>query len=172
MVTTPAQTAYDDQLRRRMAQAIRRYACWVTYVPDDVDCECCALEDTNREARRAREREHRRLRRSRASPPAFAYTTGLHGVGHPELVVFGEPQEPSRVILTALAHQVMDGADLIPGELVDTREVGGATFMVGTLPNPGRIVTHANWFYERPSFASVTALRLTRQSENLIHCEP
>ena len=75
---TPAGTAYDDQMRRRTADAIRRYGCLVTYVSEDGPCDECRALGSNRAQRRADARAARR-RHGVSTPAAFAYTTGLHG---------------------------------------------------------------------------------------------
>jgi len=52
---------------------------------------------------------------ARARPP-FAYTIGLTGLDHPELVVFGLDPEISRKVLRALARRVLDGSRLDEGD--------------------------------------------------------
>jgi hypothetical protein len=69
--------------------------------------------------------------------------------------------EPSRRLLTDLAHGVLHGRDLTPGELVATEGLGWTELLVEPLPNPGEILFAANEFYGRPSFASVDALQLS-----------
>lgn len=42
------------------------------------------------------------------SPP-FAYTVGLYGFGHPELVIFGLGIDPAHAVLNDLGNRVRDG---------------------------------------------------------------
>lgn len=39
----------------------------------------------------------------------FAYTVGLHGMGHPELLITGLPPQTSARLLNSIAHQMVDG---------------------------------------------------------------
>lgn len=92
--------------------------------------------------------------------PGFAYTVGLFGIGHPELIVFGLGVESAGFVLNGFFDRIRDGMDLIAGELVelpgcDTR------FFVESLPNPGEILYSANRHYQRPAEASVPAYQLT-----------
>ncbi len=88
MQESPALTAYEDQQRRRMTVAIRRYAVWLTYVSDaeDAACSCCEAIPALREEFEAEAKQHGP---HPESPVMFCYTTGLFGVAHPELAVFG-----------------------------------------------------------------------------------
>ncbi len=51
------------------------------------------------------------------SPP-FAYTVGMFGFGHPELLVFGLPIGTAHRTLNELGERVRHGQRLRPGELV------------------------------------------------------
>lgn len=156
---TPGQVAYRDQERRRTTDAIRRWGCLVMYVSDDVDCPCCAATRTTRAERRARNPARRRSTRR---TPAFSYTIGLHGIGHPELLVFGLDPEPARALLTRLTHEVRDhGRDLVPGEVLPVSPEGGRSLLVESLPNPADILVQANAYYRRPDEGSVEALQLS-----------
>lgn len=165
-MSTAAFTAWSDQTHRRMTEAIRRHGCSITYVSDTVGCPCCVIEaaqPTNRAARR----EARR--RGAAPPPGdtrpstvrspFGYTTGLHGMGHPELLVFGLSSGDSSRALNEFAHQIAHGNDLTPGEVLELS--GWTTFLVEQLPNPGEILLAANDYYDRPPGHPVAALQLT-----------
>jgi len=158
-VVTPAEVAYRDQERRRTTEAIRRWGCLVLHVSDDVDCSCCAATGLNRAERRARMRR----RPGGARPqPAFSYTIGLHGIGHPELLVFGLEQAPAQRLLTRLAHDVRDhGRDFVPGEVFTAGPVFDTPLLVESLPNPADILVQANNFYRRPDEGSVEALQLS-----------
>ncbi|NNM47918.1 DUF4262 domain-containing protein [Knoellia koreensis] len=154
-MSTPALTAWHDQNRRRTTEAIRTFGCSNTYVSDDADCPCCALEG-NRAQRRAAGARGRR----KAPKPPFCYTTGLFGVGHPELVVFSLGPDASSALLNSLAHRVLHGHDLTPGDEVPTDEPS-RRILVEELPNPGQIVLAANDYYDRPASHSVPAFQLT-----------
>lgn len=92
--------------------------------------------------------------------PGFAYTVGLFGISHPELIVFGLDPESTGLVLNGLFNRIRDGGDLMPGEVVglpgcETR------FLVESLPNPGEVLHSANRHYQRPPEASVPAYQLT-----------
>ena len=156
-MSTPALTAWQDQNRRAMTDAIRSHGCWNTYVSEDVDCACCAAQG-NRAQRRAAGRRGRR--RHHESGPPFCYTTGLFGVGHPELLVLGLGMDESGRLLNLLVHGVLHGRDLTAGEEL-TPTGWGRSFLVEELPNPGEILYQANAYYDRPAEHSVPALQLT-----------
>jgi len=98
--------------------------------------------------------------RPAAEQPDFAYTIGLFGLGHPELLVFDLDCGESAFILNLLADRIRQGADLVPGEAV---ELPGSThrLVVEWVPNPGQIVLGANQFYARPAKYSVPVYQLT-----------
>jgi hypothetical protein len=91
--------------------------------------------------------------------PPFAYTVGLFGLGHPELVVSGVGPAVARGMLNWAAALVVAGRDLVPGEELST-ETGGRLVVEGC-PNPGEIVFSANRWYRRPDEFSVPAYQLT-----------
>ena len=91
--------------------------------------------------------------------PPFAYTIGLFGLGHPELVVSGVGSSVAHGMLTWVAGLVAAGRDLVPGELLH-REPGGR-LVVEVCPNPGDVVLGANRWYHRPPEHSVPAYQLT-----------
>ena len=91
--------------------------------------------------------------------PAFGYTIGLFGLGHPELVVVGLGAECTSAVLGRVAGLVADGRDLVPGELL-SRPGEDARLVVEELPNPGEVLLGANRFYERPAEYSVPAYQL------------
>lgn len=92
--------------------------------------------------------------------PDFAYTIGMFGLGHPELLVFGLDPGGSCNVLNSLADRIRAGTDLLPREVV---ELAGSShrLIVESVPNPGRIVFAANWFYARPGDYSVPVYQLT-----------
>jgi hypothetical protein len=95
-----------------------------------------------------------------ADEPAFAYTIGLYGLGHPELVLVGLGPDNAHGILGATAGLVAGGRDLVVGELLTLPDWAGR-LVVEELPNPGEVVLAANRFYERPAEYSVPAYQLT-----------
>jgi Domain of unknown function (DUF4262) len=92
--------------------------------------------------------------------PAFGYTIGLFGVGHPELVVVGAEAERADAILERVAGMVVEGRDLVAGELLSGTD-GEGPLVVEECPNPGEVLLGANRFYERPPEYSVPAFQLT-----------
>ena len=54
-----------------------------------------------------------------AKSPSFAYTIGLFGLGHPELIVFGLDSASAGRILNTLGQRVRENRDLRAGEIVD-----------------------------------------------------
>ena len=134
--------AWLDQEDARTAECIRRYGVYLTFVGGgscgNPGCSGGA-EDIG---------------------PAFSYTVGLFGLGHPELVIVGTDADTAGAVLNDLATRVRQGADLVPGQLV-TFEDWPHRIVPEQLPNPGEILFGANRFYARPNWASVPALQLT-----------
>lgn len=157
-MSTPALAAWQDQNRRAMTDAIRSRGCWNTYVSDEVVCACCAAVG-NRAQRRAAGRRGRG-RHGRDSRSPFCYTTGMFGVGHPELLVFGLGMDDAGRLLNTLVHGVLHGSDLTAGEELSPPG-WGRRLLVEQLPNPGQILYQANAYYDRPAGDSVPALQLT-----------
>lgn len=56
--------------------------------------------------------------RPRGIHPPFAYTVGLYGFGHPEVVVFGLCIDTARTVLNDLGERVRRGSSLHPGEVL------------------------------------------------------
>lgn len=132
MTSDPQMVAWLDQEDAHLAQVIRAHRWAVQYVGggDEPD------------------------------EPAFGYTIGLFGLGHPELVIVGVNMEDAHGILGRVAGMVADGRDLVAGELLTFAEWGGR-LVVEELPNPGEVLFGANRFYERPPEYSVPAFQLT-----------
>ena len=131
MTTDPQITAWLDQEDTRTAQTIRAHGWAVQFVG--------AGEEPGE--------------------PPFAYTIGLFGLGHPELVVVGVDCGPAHAILQAVAELVRGGRDLVPGELLTFGD-RGRQLVPEVCPNPGDVVLGANRFYRRPPEHSVPALQL------------
>ena len=92
--------------------------------------------------------------------PAFGYTVGLFGLGHPELVIAGTDADTAGGVLNDLAARSRKGANLVPGELI-TFDDWPHRIVPEKLPNPGEILFAANRFYARPRWSSVPALQLS-----------
>ncbi|MBN9215258.1 MAG: hypothetical protein ABS62_01965 [Microbacterium sp. SCN 70-200] len=88
----------------------------------------------------------------------FAYTVGLFGIGHPELIVTGLDIPGSSRTLNAATDFVYDGGRFMPG--VETAVPGWGRVLPEAVPNPGDIVFNANCHYRRPAEFSVPALQL------------
>ena len=148
---TPQELAWLDQNDAEIAQYIREYG-WAVEVVGFGPCDCCtALGPPDEEEDEYDE-----------GGPAFAYSIGLFGMGHPELVVIGLSGPMMGSIINYVASRVVDGANLVAGELLELDVVApGLRVVVEELPRPGEIVHTANRFYKRPPEASVEAFVLT-----------
>lgn len=142
MKPTPTQiAAFIDQLERHMAETIRRHGCFIQAVSG--------------------EDEH----------PPFAYTVGLFGLGHPELIVFGLDTESAGHVLNWFFARIRDGSDLTPGEIVEPP--GSSTrFLVEQHLNPGARLFAANRHYHRSRWTSVRAYQLTWDVDGAFPWEP
>lgn len=129
---TPSEIAWLDQDRSHTALMIREHGVYLTYVGGDSD----------------------------AHQTSFAYTVGLHGIGHPELLVLGVGSGTASGLLNDVAARVRAGRDLVPGEILDFA-AWPHRVLIEEVPNPGDILFAANHFYERPDVASVPAFQLT-----------
>jgi hypothetical protein len=92
--------------------------------------------------------------------PDFAYTVGLFGLGHPELLIFGLDGPGSGHVLHQLAELIRAGWDLVPGEEIEVTD-SSHRLMIEAVPNAGDIVFVANRYYDRPPEASVPVFQLT-----------
>src|SRR5262245_20434260 len=92
--------------------------------------------------------------------PSFAYTIGLFGLNHPELLIFGVSPETAGVVLNTLGNRIRSGEDLLPGSLV-TIDEWHQRIIPEEVPNPGEIVLAANRYYARPPDFSVPVLQLS-----------
>ncbi len=140
---SPEELAWFDQNDARITSIIRRYGWYIQYVGGECSCPGCGGA--------AQEDEFQ---------PPFAYTVGLFGLGHPELLVFGLGQESACGVLNDLGARIRAGAELLPGELI-TFEHWPHRIVTEQVPNPGEIVFTANRFYQRPAEASVPVLQLS-----------
>ena len=92
--------------------------------------------------------------------PPFAYTTGLFGLGHPELLIFGVMLETAAGVLNTLGERLRQGADLLPGQIIGFDE-WPHRIIPEVVPNAGDIVLLSNDFYGRPDESSVPVLQLS-----------
>lgn len=131
--------SWIDQHNAHITQTIRRDGWYVQYVGGE-DCirPGCACEPTDE--------------------PPFAYTVGLFGLGHPELLIFGVTPGVAVYVFRQLGDRVLEGDHLIPGQIIEFVEHRA---IVEEVPNPGDIVFTANDFYQRPDRFSVPVLQLT-----------
>jgi hypothetical protein len=137
MTTDPQTTAWLDQEDTRLAQTVRTHRVAVQYV----------------------------MRGEESDEPPFAYTVGLFGVGHPELVAVGLDHETACGLLNKVAGMVLDGRDLVPGEVISDDD-GVDVLTVEVLPNPAEVLFCANRFYQRPDEFSVPAFQLAWAHRN------
>ena len=133
--------SWIDQDDARMADAVRRHGWLIQYVGGEEcsrpGCDC----PTN-------------------DGPTFAYTVGLFGLAHPELLIFGVPPEIAAAVLNDLGGRVRKGEALLPGQLI-TFDDWPHRVIPEPVPNPGDIVFSANRFYCRPDEFSVPVLQLS-----------
>lgn len=91
---------------------------------------------------------------------SIAYTIGLFGLGHPELVVLGLDPHTAGALLNDVGDLVRSGRDLVPGELLAFDDWPHRV-TVESVPNPAEILFAANRYAQRPDEASVPAHQLT-----------
>ena len=137
--------AWLDQHDAWTTQTIRRVGWAIQYVGGDTcstpGCECPPSD---------------------AAP--FAYTIGMFGLGHPELLILGVDQETASIVLNTLGADIRSGAQLLPGMQVTAGD-WPYRIVLEAVPNPGDILFDANRFYQRPPEHSVPALQLTYDDE-------
>jgi len=92
--------------------------------------------------------------------PSFAYTVGMFGLGHPELLIFDVSPSTATGVLNELGERIREGDTLIPGRPI-TFDQWGHRVVLEEVPNPGEIVFSANRFYRRPADHSVDVLQVT-----------
>lgn len=128
----PAIQAWLDQEDERTAQVIRTHGTSIQYVGGD----------------------------DRRRQPPFAYTVGLFGIGHAELLVVGVNPGTANGLLNEVAGRIRSGGAILPGELL-VFDDWAHRVVVEQVPNPGEIAFAANRFYRRPDEHSVPLLQLT-----------
>jgi Domain of unknown function (DUF4262) len=137
-----ATLAWLDQENAHIGAIIRRYGWFIQYVYGDPICTDpgCSCSDQDL--------------------VPFAYTVGLFGMNHPELLIFGVSQETAGGVLNELGDRIRAGEDLLAGQLI-TFERWPHKIVPEDVPNPGEIVLSANRFYQRSAGVSVPVLQLT-----------
>lgn len=132
--------AWIDQEDARVVEIVRRHGWFVQYVTGGT-CTAprCGCNDRG---------------------PAFAYTIGLFGLHHPELLIFGASGQAAAGVLNNLGGRVRAGATLMPGQMLTFAEWAHRV-VPEMVPNPGEIVLGANRFYDRSADASVPVLQLS-----------
>lgn len=134
--------AWLDQEDARMASVIRRHGWAIEYIGGGL-CSAPGCDGGDDEG------------------PPFAYTVGLFGLGHPELLVFGVDPNTAYALLNTLGDRIRnDDEVLIPGQLL-TFDDWTHRVIPEEVPNPGEIVFTANRFYQRPDEFSVPVLQLS-----------
>jgi hypothetical protein len=133
--------AWLDQEDARIAAVIRKWGWAITYVGGS-DCGRPGCDEPPGDG------------------PPFAYTTGLFGLGHPELLVFGLNPHDAAGLINSLGDRIKEGEALLPGMEITVGEWPHKV-IPEQVPNPGEIVFEANRFYQRPSQASVPVLQLS-----------
>jgi Domain of unknown function (DUF4262) len=131
-MTNSAIQAWLDQEDQHVAQIIRKHGQFIQLVMGDAPAQL----------------------------PSFAYTVGLFGLGHPELVVLSVDSGTASGLLNNLGDRIRAGDNLVPGSLLSFDDWDHRV-VVEELPNPGEIVFSANRHYQRPAEASVPVYQLT-----------
>lgn len=130
--------AWLDQEDARTAAMVRRRGWHIEYV-----CSCGVVSAGG----------------EREGPP-FAYTVGLFGLHHPELLILGVPQATAVGVLNVLGCRIRLGENLLPGQLL-TVDRWAHRIIPEPVPNPGEVVFGANRYYCRPAEYSVPVLQLS-----------
>jgi hypothetical protein len=134
--------AWLDQEDARIATIIRRHGWAIEYIGGG----CCSAPGCDGGGE--------------DEGPPFAYTVGLFGLGHPELLAFGLDPDTAFSLLNELGDHVRDDGALIPGVMIEFGEWEHRV-VPEEVPNPGEIVFSANRFYKRPAGFSVEVLQLS-----------
>lgn len=152
-MTDPALLSWLDQEDARVADYIRRYGWSIEYVGGACSRPGCGCGGASK-------RTTKTARTAAKTKPPFAYTIGLFGLGHPELLILGVPPDTAMGVLNDLGARVMAGAQLVPGQLITFAHWPHRIVPEG-VPNPGQIVFAANRHYQRPPRHSVPVLQLS-----------
>ncbi|PRZ42698.1 uncharacterized protein DUF4262 [Antricoccus suffuscus] len=117
-------TAWLDQEDAWMRETVRKNGWAITYVGGDgctyPGCECGDERD--------------------AEDTVFGYTVGLHGLGHPELLMYGCDPGTTSLVLNTLGRWIRGGGQ--PRKGVDyTIDGFGFALQFQTVPNPEEILS-------------------------------
>ncbi len=142
----PATQAWADQSDAEMATIVRKHGWFIQYVGGDScarpGCQCIGDDG-----------------------PPFAYTVGLFGLAHPELLIFGIDPRTAAGVLNDLGKRVRAGEALLPGQIVEF-DAWPHRIVPELVPNPHEILFAANAFYQRPDGYPVPALQLSYDDLN------
>ncbi len=141
-----AKQAWFDQHDAHITAMVRRHGWYIAYIGGD-SCDCPECDGGDE-----------------VGPP-FAYTVGLFGLAHPELLIFGVDSDTAAKVLNGLGSEVRAGQPVLPGQMVGFEE-WPHRIVVESVPNPGEIVLDANRYYQRPSEFSVPVLQLSYDDDN------
>jgi hypothetical protein len=139
-VTDTQTQAWLDQEDAHIAAMIRRHGWFINYIGGSCGAPGCDCDDTD--------------------GPPFAYTVGLFGLHHPELLILGAPPDVAMGVLNTLGDRIRSGEALVPGAIV-TFDQWPHRIIPEHVPNPGEIVFAANRYYARPDEHSVPVLQLS-----------
>lgn len=137
--------AWLDQEDARVGATIRAHGWSIEYIGGSCSYPGCTCEQDG-----APELEG----------PPFAYTIGLFGMGHPELLIIGVPPAAALGVLNTLGNRIRNGENLIPGQLLVFDE-WRHRIVPEHVPNPGDVVLGANRHYRRRPSESVPVLQLS-----------
>lgn len=135
--------AFLDQEDAHVVSCIKKYGVFIQHVGGDCRCSAPGCDSGPDDA-----------------GPSFAYTVGMFGVGHPELVIVGAGVHTSAGVLNNLSDRVRAGENFVRGQLI-TFEQWPHRIVPETVPNPAEILYAANRYYQRPDELSVPALQLS-----------
>lgn len=93
--------------------------------------------------------------------PCFAYTVGLAGRDHPELIVFGLNPDDSQWVLNNLAFRVRDGVQRFEtAQLITGLAKNDIPIQLLAVVDSSTHLTMSNAMYRRPGKAPVTAMQV------------
>jgi hypothetical protein len=136
--------AWIDQDQAWLADTVRTHGWAIRYIGGVCACPGCGGEPGDQ--------------------PPFAYTVGLHGLDHPELLILGVDPGTAGRVLNELGERVRSGTALLPGQMV-TFEDWPRRIIPEVVPNPEEILFDANGYYRRPADAPVAAFQLSYDDE-------
>lgn len=96
----------------------------------------------------------------RGGAPPFAYTVGLYGFGHPELLVYGLPDGDACWVLNNLAERVRQGQRFAPGRVYPLDDSPRQVHLFAFHDDgPVPVLISAQRFYDRSRADPVPALQ-------------